>query len=72
MKFIVFSARYGHFTVDPNIDPDPKIDLYFDPNIFVFVLFNVDFIKPLFGFFAKQHFLHFENLPFKSSKTQLI
>jgi hypothetical protein len=23
-KFSVVFARYGHFTVDPNIDPDPK------------------------------------------------
>jgi hypothetical protein len=49
-----------HFTVDLNIHPDPKIDPYFDPNTFVFVLFNVDFIQKLFGFFANQHFLHFK------------
>jgi hypothetical protein len=44
MNLLFFFARYGHFTIDPNIDPDPKIDPYFDM-IFLFVLLLVDFIS---------------------------
>jgi hypothetical protein len=53
-KFIVIFTRYGHFTVDPNIDPDSKIDPYFDPIIFVFVLLFVNFITKQFDFFSNQ------------------
>jgi hypothetical protein len=34
-------ARYRHFTVDPNIDPDPKINPYIDPNSFVLFFFVI-------------------------------
>jgi hypothetical protein len=56
-KFIVIFARYGHFTVDPNIDLDPKIDPYFDPNIFVFVLLFVD--NKIVCFLSKSTFFTF-------------
>jgi hypothetical protein len=58
-KFIVIFARNRHFTVDPNNDPDPKIDLSFDPKKFVFALLFLDFIPKLIGFFANQHFFTF-------------
>jgi hypothetical protein len=40
-KLRVIFAKYMLFTVNPNIDPDPK----FDSNIFVFVLLFVDYVS---------------------------
>jgi hypothetical protein len=48
-KFVVIFAKYRHFTVYPNIDPDPKTDPYFDLNIFVFVLLNVILLSPRYN-----------------------
>jgi hypothetical protein len=53
-KFIVIFERYGHFTVNRNIDLDPKIDPYFDQIIFVFVSLFVYFTPKQDCCFANQ------------------
>jgi hypothetical protein len=32
-----YLTRYGYLTVDPNIDPDPKIVPYSDPTLLLYV-----------------------------------
>jgi hypothetical protein len=41
-KFIIIITRFGHFTVDPNIDLDTKTYPYFNLIISYFVLLFVD------------------------------
>jgi hypothetical protein len=49
-------ARYGHFTVELNIDLDPKIDPYFDPIILYLFCYSMILSQKGWFFFANQHF----------------